>query len=359
MSIEFNLRKRLDEFEIDVGLELSSELVVLFGPSGAGKTMVLKMLSGIVEPDGGRVLVDGRTLFDSSRGVDVPIRKRKIGYLFQEYALFPHMTVRGNISYGVEGDPEAKVRELVEVTRLRGLEQRYPAELSGGQKQRTALARTLATEPRVLLLDEPFSALDYQVREKLRSDLLRIHDLYPVTTVLVTHDLEEAFMLGTRIAVINEGRIEQFGSREEVFYRPRTKNVARFMGVKNIFTGRVKEAGPEGAVVVNPELGEVKTTAPGHQLKPGSEVTFCIRPEEIPVIRPGRELTGSAKENVLSGVVTSTVGHGTTHTLFMRVGDTEAYLKIEVPNFVYRKLGLATGLALRVSLKKESIWIIP
>jgi molybdate transport system ATP-binding protein len=282
------------------------------------------------------------------------------------------MTVHANIAYGMSDldtvERTARVGELVELMRLAGLEHRYPRELSGGQKQRTALARTLATGPRVLLLDEPFSALDHQVREKLRGDLLKIHEAYPITTVLVTHDLEEAFMLGTRIAVVNNGRIEQVGTREEVFYRPLTRNVARFMGVKNIFSGVVAEVTERSVSISSPELGVISANLqPGSGLAPGHPVSFCIRPEEIPVIRPERGLDDRVKENLLEGVIERSTGKGSTQVLFLNVGPAApavagrggAQLKVEVPNFVARKLALAEGGQIRVSLKKESLWVIP
>lgn len=374
MSLEFRIKKKLEGFSMDVALKLSEELLVLFGPSGAGKTMILKMISGLVAPDEGGVTICDEPVFDSSSGINVPIRSRRIGFLFQDYALFPHMNVFDNIAYGIRvlGKKEVAVRvaELMELTRLKGLEKRYPHELSGGQKQRTALARTLATGPRILLLDEPFSALDYQVREKLRADLARIHEIFPITTILVTHDLEEAFMLGTRIAVINDGEIEQVGPREEVFYRPETRNVARFMGVKNIFTGTVVKTIGDDVTLNCPHLGEIKAQSQSaRDLLPGRVVSFCIRPEEIPVIRPDKVLDRAVKENIVDGVITSTVGKGTTHVLYLsavhpgatidKERDDTTLLKIEIPNFVFRKLGLATGRRIRVSLKKESIWIIP
>src|SRR3990170_8812683 len=324
--------------------------------------MRLKMISGIVKPDDGRVVSGGEVLFDSSSGVNVPVRKRKVGYLFQDYALFPHMTVEENIAYGIEG-PKAsagkKVSELLGLMRLAGLKKRFPHELSGGQKQRTALARTLAAEPRVLLLDEPFSALDYQVREKLRADLLNIHRMYPITTVLVTHDLEEAFMLGKRVAVINNGLIEQLGSQEDVFYRPGTRNVARFMGVRNIFSGIVAGFDGQHVMIDNPDIGVIKAPVlPGRQFAPGSEVTFCIRPEEILVIRPDKVL-GKVQDNILEGEIVGTVGRGSTHILYLEAGEGRTPIKAELPNFVLRKLELAVGLRIRVSLKKENIWLIP
>src|SRR3972149_1330534 len=360
--LEISLKKQLEDFEVGVNLSLDEELLVLFGPSGAGKTMILKMISGTVKPDDGRGVSGGEVLFDSSSGVNVPVRKRKVGYLFQDYALFPHMTVEENIAYGIEG-PKAsagkKVSELLGLMRLAGLEKRFPHELSGGQKQRTALARTLAAEPRVLLLDEPFSALDYQVREKLRADLLNIHRMYPITTVLVTHDLEEAFMLGKRVAVINNGFIEQVGTQEDVFYRPRTRNVARFMGVRNIFSGMVAGFDGQHVMIDNPDIGTIKAPVlPGREFVPGNEVTFCIRPEEILVIRPDKVL-GKVQDNILECEIVGTVGRGSTHILYLEAGEGRTPIKAELPNFVLRKLQLAVGLRIRVSLKKENIWLIP
>ncbi|MFQ5441262.1 MAG: ABC transporter ATP-binding protein [Thermodesulfobacteriota bacterium] len=362
MSLSFRLKKSFRGFYLDVDLRLDEELTVLFGPSGAGKSLTLKMISGLERPQEGVVEVDGEKLFDSSTGVNVPIRKRGVGYLFQDYALFPHMDVAGNIAYGLKGLGRERIRgavaDLLDIMRLNGLEKRYPRQLSGGQRQRVALARTLATGPRVLLLDEPFSALDYQVREKLRADLLNIHERFPITTILVTHDLEEAFMLGGSIAVINNGRIEQFDGREEVFYRPATRSVARFVGARNIFSGVIKGFEGSDVVIESPALGEIRAGRRGRAaLKTGQKVDFCIRPEEIPVIRKDRGIDGARRVNRIEGEIVSSTGRGTTHILFLKTGP--ALLKIELPNFVMRDLALATGESVGVLLKKESIWIIP
>jgi len=367
MSLSFNLKKSFNGFTADAALSLGDELFVLFGPSGAGKSLILKMISGLVTPDEGTVSISGEIVFDSKGRVNIPIRQRRAGYLFQDYALFPHMTVAGNISYGMSrlerAEMEKRVRELLALMRLGGLEGRYPHELSGGQRQRTALARTLAAGPRALLLDEPFSALDYQVREKLRADLAAIHRHYPITTVMVTHDLEEAFMLAERIGVINNGSIEQVGTREEVFYMPATRNVARFVGVKNIFDGIVTARSSAGVTIQCPELGVIHApNQPGQsetQFDIGSDATFCIRPEEVLIIRPDRPVSGKAEENIIEAVIASAAARGATQTLFLDIGRGRAVLKVELPNFVVRKLGLAPGRAIRVSLKKESIWVIP
>lgn len=378
MSLDFRVKKSFDGFDIDASLSMGEELLVLFGPSGAGKSLILKMISGIVAPDEGAVTIGATRVFDSAFGVSLPIRQRRIGYLFQEYALFPHMTVNGNIAYGIshlKSDAvKSKVAGLINVMRLGGLEDRYPHELSGGQKQRCALARTLAAEPKVLLLDEPFSALDLQVREKLRADLLNIHELYPITTVFVTHDLEEAFMLGKKIAVLNNGRVEQAGAREDIFYRPATRNVARFMGARNIFDGTVVGADGKEVTLLNQDVGIVKAFVHRDvRLEAGQGVSFCIRPEEVIVIRPDRELDYKVQDNILEGEIVSTVGKGSTQIMFLRIiraegakegsgggsKEGEALLKIELPNFVVRKLSLATGRRIRVSLKKENVWVIP
>jgi len=378
VSLSFSLKKHLhfrsrsraegsdkSGFSVDIEFSTGEEFTVLFGPSGTGKSLLLNMLSGIVKPDEGFVRVDGRDVFNSTAGIDIPIRDRRTGYLFQDYAVFPHMTVFENIAYGIDRLPrskiKAKVEELLELMRLGGLENRFPIELSGGQKQRVALARTLATEPKVLFLDEPFSALDYQVREKLRADLLIIHERYPITTLFVTHDLEEAFIMGEKIAVINNGRLEQFGTREEVFYKPKTRNVAKFLGVRNIFSGRVVSADGTTVTIENPELGEVKALVHPEErpFAAGEKITFGIRPEEIMVIRPDRPIDKKVQDNMLEGNILTTIGKGANHTVYLKLINSDTTLKIEIPNFAYRKLKLSKGKMTTVSLKKESIWIIP
>lgn len=363
--LSFHLKKHFRDFSIDAGFSAGDEMAVLFGPSGAGKSLLLNLLSGIVRPDQGFVKIEDREVFDSEAGINVSIRDRRIGYLFQDYALFPHMTVFENVAYGIshlsKNKAKAKVEELLVIMRLEGLENRFPKELSGGQKQRVALARTLAAEPRILLLDEPFSALDYQVREKLRTDLLMIHQRYPMTTLFVTHDLEEAFIMGDKIAIINNGRLEQFGNREEVFYKPRTKNVAKFLGARNIFSGRVAALDGVTAVIENPDIGKIKALIRHDEehMEVGDSITFGIRPEEIMIIRPDKPIDKKVQDNLLQGEVLTTLGKGASHTVFFKIKDSEATLKIEIPNFVYRKLKLVKGKAITVSLKKESIWMIP
>jgi sulfate transport system ATP-binding protein len=228
-----NLTKRWGDFTAldDVSVDIASgSLTALLGPSGSGKSTLLRVIAGLEQPDGGRVVLDGE---DVTR---VPPQRRGIGFVFQHYAAFKHLTVRENVAFGLRvrrrPKPEvaAKVDELLAVVGLEGFQGRYPGQLSGGQRQRMALARALAIEPRVLLLDEPFGALDAKVRAELRAWLRRLHDEVHVTTVLVTHDQEEAMDVADRIVVVNEGRVEQTGAPRELYERPANGFVMSFLG---------------------------------------------------------------------------------------------------------------------------------
>ncbi|GAB2498226.1 sulfate/molybdate ABC transporter ATP-binding protein [Pseudoxanthomonas sangjuensis] len=243
-----NLAKRFGDFVAldDVDLEIrQGELLALLGPSGSGKTTLLRIIAGLEHADGGRVLLDGQ---DATR---LSVQARRAGFVFQHYALFRHLNVRENVAFGLrvrrgrERWPDARirerVRELLQLVQLEGLEERYPAQLSGGQRQRVALARALAIEPRVLLLDEPFGALDAQVRRDLRRWLRELHDRTGLTTVFVTHDQEEALELADRVAILNRGRIEQLCSPAEAYDRPRTPFVYSFVGEVNRLPGRAQQ----------------------------------------------------------------------------------------------------------------------
>ena len=233
-----NVLKEWDDFRLGIGeLEVKDgEFLTLLGPSGCGKTTTLRMIAGFERPDRGEILFDGRPVND------LPPYERNIGIVFQDYALFPHMTVFKNVAFGLEmkGLPkmeiERKVRWALEVVGLTGFENRYPEQLSGGQQQRVALARALVVEPEVLLLDEPLSNLDAKIREKLRGEIKRIQRELGITTLYVTHDQEEAMAISDRIAVMNFGKVEQVGKPLELYYRPRTEFVARFLGLSNILT---------------------------------------------------------------------------------------------------------------------------
>jgi sulfate/thiosulfate transport system ATP-binding protein len=227
------VNKRFGEYQAleNVSLDVpDGSLTALLGPSGSGKSTLLRVIAGLEAPDSGRVLIDGED------ATPLPAQRRGIGFVFQHYAAFKHMTVRENVAFGLrirkrpKAQIDAKVDELLEIVGLKGHHRRYPSQLSGGQRQRMALARALAIEPRVLLLDEPFGALDAKVRADLRAWLRRLHDEVHVTTVLVTHDQEEAMEVADRIAVINEGRLEQIGAPRDLYERPANGFVMSFLG---------------------------------------------------------------------------------------------------------------------------------
>jgi sulfate transport system ATP-binding protein len=231
-----NLRKSFGSFRAldDVSVEApDGSLTALLGPSGSGKSTLLRAIAGLEEPDSGEVVIDGQL------ATGLPPQRRNVGFVFQHYAAFKHMTVRDNVGFGlrIRKRPQAEIRqrvdELLHLVQLDGFAERYPAQLSGGQRQRMALARALAVEPRVLLLDEPFGALDARVREELREWLRRLHDEVHVTTVLVTHDQEEAMDVASRIVVMNHGRIEQVGTPAELYEQPATEFVMSFVGKVN------------------------------------------------------------------------------------------------------------------------------
>jgi molybdate transport system ATP-binding protein len=220
--IEITLARTLHSaagtLQLDVQTRIDSgAFVALFGPSGAGKTTILRMLAGLAAPDSGSIVVDGITWFDSSARVNLPPQQRSIGFMFQDYALFPNMTVRQNIAYAVEARDSVWIDELLELAELGDLQHRKPATLSGGQKQRVALARAISRKPALLLLDEPLSALDASLRQQLQDDLARLHHRFGTTTLLVSHDIGEVFRLSQRVLRMAEGRIVQSGTPAEVF----------------------------------------------------------------------------------------------------------------------------------------------
>ncbi|MGH7307946.1 MAG: ABC transporter ATP-binding protein [Candidatus Rokuibacteriota bacterium] len=271
------------------------ELVSLVGGSGCGKTTTLRLIAGFERPDVGEIWFDDRLVND------VPPRKRGVGIVFQSYALFPTLTVVENIAFGLQIArwPQARMRariaEMVELTKLTGLEDRYANQLSGGQQQRVALARALARQPEVLLLDEPLSALDAKIRLRLRGELRKIQQDLGITAIHVTHDQEEALSIADRIAVMREGRIEQIGAPEEIYAVPHTDFVADFIGVCNLLAGRVLSA---DAGVVEWEGERLRARLAGRA--DGQPITLAVRPEKLLLMAgPG----GSATANRLDGVV--------------------------------------------------------
>ena len=285
VSKQFGSFQALDDVSIDIP---SGELVALLGPSGCGKTTLLRIIAGLEFADSGQILLEGD---DAS---DRHVRERQVGFVFQHYALFRHMTVFDNVAFGLrvrprkfrpsEAEIKKRVLRLLELVQLEWLADRYPSQLSGGQRQRIALARALAVEPKVLLLDEPFGALDAKVRKELRRWLRQLHDEIHVTSVFVTHDQEEALEVSDRVVLMNKGKVEQIGSPEQVYDYPATPFVASFLGSVNLFHGRVEDG--------QLHLGE-HALAVGAELGTAEQAVGFVRPHEfdlLPIDAPGSGL---------------------------------------------------------------------
>ena len=237
MSLEIHIEKKLPEFSLQVDFTSSGGPLSILGASGAGKTMLLRSIAGLERPDRGRIALNGRVLLDSEAGIQIPARERRIGLLFQDYALFPHRTAAENITFGLRALPREEQRRraatAMQQMHIAGLEHRYPREISGGEQQRLALARALATEPEALLLDEPLSALDTHLRSHMEAQLQETFAAFPRPTLLVTHNIEEAYRLGRELLVLSRGRVAAIGAKEEIFRRPPSLEVARLTGCKN------------------------------------------------------------------------------------------------------------------------------
>lgn len=243
MALEIQIEKKLRDFTLVVSCSADEQPLAILGPSGAGKTMLLRCVAGLEKPDRGQIRLNHRSLFNSEKHKQIPPRKRHLGLLFQHYALLPHRTIAQNIGFGLDGlsesDRTARVAALVKRAHLEGLEQRYPGELSGGEQQRTALARALAIEPEALLLDEPLSALDTHLRSQVEILLQETFAAYQRPAILVTHNMEEAYRLCSRLVVLSRGKVTASGDKETIFLRPPTLEVARLTSCKNFSRARM------------------------------------------------------------------------------------------------------------------------
>ena len=308
MSLFVGIEKRLGDFHLQVSFEADNGITSLFGASGCGKSMTLKCIAGIVRPDRGKIILDGTTLYDSARHINIPAQKRQVGYLFQQYALFPNMTVTQNIRCGVRDRRRAEsvLPDIIAQMHLEGLEKLYPAQLSGGQQQRVALARILVNEPKLLLLDEPFSALDSHLRFQLEQEVRQTLRRFGRTVLLVSHDRDEVFRLSGHIAVMHNGRIEKYGDKKEIFRDPGTKNGAILTGCKNI--SRIEKR----------EKGSVFAVDWGMELRLDREVTdenyVGIRMHDV------RPAEGTERFNVFRCRVDEEIENPFSYTLMLRCG---------------------------------------
>ena len=343
--------------EISAAFGLEAEggrVLVLFGPSGAGKTTVLRCLAGLDRPSGGRIVFAGRPWFDFAANVEVPPQQRGVGYLAQEYALFPHRDVRGNVGYGLSGlasgERRRRTAEMIDAFGLGDLCARRPAELSVGQQQRVALARAVAPRPRLLLLDEPLSALDLPARAALRAELARQLRGLEIPVVLVTHDWVDALALGDELAVLAAGHILQTGAPEEVFSRPTRLEVAAAVGVETIVAARAVER-RDGIVTLEAGGRRIAAVDPGGT---GSDFYVCLRGEDV-TIEKGDAARSSAR-NHLVGAVADVTPAGALSRVTVDVGFRIAAL---VTRPAAGDLGVAPGQRVAAVFKASAVHLIP
>ena len=343
--LQIDVAKEYPEFSLTANLTVAEgEFFSLVGPSGCGKTTLLRLISGLAVPDRGRIILDGQDL------TGVAVSERRIGFVFQDYALFPHLTVKGNIEYGLKvrrwstAQRERRLRELLALFELETLANRRIQELSGGERQRVALARALAPEPFLLLLDEPFAALDYGLRRRLRRELKALQTQLGFTAIFVTHQQEEALSLSHRLAVMEGGRILQVGSAPEVYSKPGHPFVAKFLGDANLIPCTVEVTG--AGLLVTPEAGAAFTLPVdgGEVAEPGSYL-LMIRPEDVVL---------AEKEVVYTGELMTVeyLGHG--FYAEIKTG-ADLILKILVEKTTALKAGQTRG----VSFRKQALKLIP
>ena len=366
--------RTLPGFSLSLQFTLGCEVLVLFGPSGAGKSLTLQALAGVDRPDGGRItLADGEggttVLFDAQHNVDLKPQQRRLGYVPQSLGLFPHLSVADNVTYGLRGrssgERAATVRRLLGLMRLRDLAERRPDQLSGGQQQRVALARALAVEPRLLLLDEPFGSLDAPTRRELGAELRQLHAQRGIPVVLVTHDLDEAFALGDRVAVLDDGRLLQIGPREEVFARPAGRRAAQLIGVENVLPAVVRGPGPQGSLVV--EWGPIALLVarpPQPAPAAGERVDLALAASQVRVLKAeSREAAGESegRPNVVHcATVHEEVGRDTMRLdLQPEASSALTPLRLELPAYAYYRLGLDARRRVAVQLRPEWLHLMP
>jgi molybdate transport system ATP-binding protein len=357
--LEVAVKRRLPEFTLDAEFVAQPGVTVLFGHSGSGKSMTLRCIAGLVTPDQGRVKLGEELLFDASEGVDLAPRRRGLGLVTQEPALFPHLSVRDNVAFGLgalpRGERGPRADEALALLDLAPFARRRPASLSGGQRQRVALARALAPSPGLLLLDEPFSALDDVLRRSLRQELLRLCAQLELTVVFVTHDLREAHLLADRLAVFDAGQVLQEGPRDAVFRWPASRRVAELTGVANLWRG-VVAGSTEGAVRVGLAGLVLDCAAPrdGVQFAEGETVDVGIRAERVVMHRSG----APGGPNVMTARLGSELAYGSIHTLRLEPVGPGPALEVEVAARPYEVLNVAGGGPWSVEMPRADLHVM-
>ena len=339
-----------------------SELVALVGPSGSGKSTILRAIAGLERPTDGRIEVAGQQWFDSKGGIFVSVRQRRVGMVFQSYALFPHLTALENVAEAITNQKGKEkigiARKYLAQVNLEGLGERRPEQMSGGQRQRVAVARALARKPDVLLLDEPFSAVDKVTRTRLQRELVELRSSLSIPIILVTHDIEEAARLADRIAVLHEGHILQMDSHNRLSRFPANSSVARLVGIRNIFSGKIERV-REDRRQIHLQWGKRSLETDYREaFIAGQPVTWCIQSDGIVVHRRNRPSRGE-HENPVFGKVIEVFQFGQTTELTVDVSDPNAHpLHCSIPTHVAERNDIRVGADIGVSLKSDMIHIM-
>jgi molybdate transport system ATP-binding protein len=357
--VRIDIARRLSEsFELRASFRASAGFTMILGPSGSGKTTLLDCIAGLARPDSGRIAIGERVIFDSARGIDLPPASRRIGYLFQSLALFPHLTVERNVEYGIARMPaaerERRVSAILDSFRIGDLRGQRPGEISGGERQRAALARSLVTDPAVMLLDEPLSALDLGTRSKIIEDLRRWNERHRIPILYVTHAPEEAFALGERVVVLEAGRVIADGMPQDVLKAPRRETIARIVGFENVFDATVAAImESQGTMVCRLESNHLELEVPLTSARVGARVRVAVRAGDIMIAaeRP----RGLSARNTFEGRVVEMRRAGVTVVAMVDSGVT---FEVHVTPGAAEELRLAPGRQVWLVLKTYSCSLV-
>lgn len=343
-------------FDIDVDIRGGDGITVLFGASGAGKTSILRAVAGVLKPDRGRIALDGKVYFDSTTGTYLPVQERRIGYVFQNHLLFPHLTAEQNVLYGIRdhsrNDARQRVRELLSLLGIDRTARRYPRDLSGGEQQRVALARALASDPSIMLLDEPLSAVDVATRSRLLEEISAVQERSGIPFLYVTHNHSEAVRLGDYMYILDEGEVVQSGTPLEIFNSPRSASAARAVGTENIFVGKIVEHRiQDGMTTV--DIGSCLVQVPYKDLPVGDRITVGIRSEDIILSR--EHLTQTSARNVLKGMIQRIILEADKAELVVSCG---VDFKVSITPATIRVLDLKEGTEIYMLIKARAVHLL-
>lgn len=347
LMLEVQIKQKLKDITLDIAFCSSHKRVVLFGPSGAGKSTILKMIAGFMSPKEGLIKLGNLLYLDSTKGINVEINRRKVGYLPQDYVLFPNMNIKKNLLYGRKfldkREVDKNIAILLDKLEIRDLLENYPETLSGGQKQRVALARALFAKPSILLLDEPFSALHSSIRDDLRDLVINIIEEFNLRAILVTHDLDEAYVFGEDIVIIDNGKLVESGVKEEIFKKPKRIDTVKLLNIKNIW--KIKEV-KENTIIT--EAGLIFTV---DQSKSGKYV--AISPESVMIMREDKLVDKKYGDNIFSAIITNIKFYERYVKVECLEEGSSSFFNINLPIYVVEKLNLYKGKKLRVAIDKK------